>query len=165
MNLTTILSKLGISTSLTQDITLLLVIILASFLFGVFIGRSRLMAVLVNIYVSLAIVMAIPASYLADYSYKILAFLIILVFLTLWGKKIIDVSMGNVGSGFMWKIFALSFLEVVLILSIIVSLTPKKNALQYVSASSYGYLIDDPMKLIWMAAPLIFLFFVHGRSR
>lgn len=165
MNLSSILSKVGLSTSLTQDITLLLVIVLASFLFGVFIGRSRLMAVLLNIYISFAAVSAIPVEYLTDSSYKILAFLILLVFLSIWGKKIIEVTMGNVGSGFMWKIFTLSFLEVVLILSVVLSFTPRKSALQYVSASSYGYLVDDPMRLVWMAAPLLFMFFIHSRSR
>ena len=39
MNLTTILSSLGISTRFTQDITLLIVVVLLSFIFGIFIGN------------------------------------------------------------------------------------------------------------------------------
>jgi len=163
MNLASILSKLGLAASLTQDITLLIVVVLASFLFGIFIGRARLVSVLINTYIAFALVVVIPASYLTDYTYKLLAFLVLVVILTLWGKRIFDVSFSGVGSGFMWKIFALSFLEVVLILSIVVSLIPKKEALAYVSTSSFGYLVADPMKLVWMAAPLIFLFFVQRK--
>jgi hypothetical protein len=164
MNLATILSKLGISASLTQDVTLLIVIALASFLFAIFIGKSRLAAVLVGSYISFALVSVIPESWLAGTGYNFLVFLIIVVAVTLWGKKIIDISIGGIGSGFMWKIFVMSFLEVVMILSIVLSLIPKKDALIYVSSSSYGYFIDDPMRLIWMAAPLIFLFFVQRKN-
>lgn len=165
MNLATILSKLGISTGFTQDVTLLIVVVLASFLLGIFIGRSRLIAVLINSYISFSVVSVIPANYLADYTYRLLIFLILLIALTLWGRKLFDVSLGGIGSGFMWKIFTLSFLEVALILSTLVSFMPKKDALVYISPSSYGYLTNGPMPLIWMAAPLIFLLFMQRRSR
>ena len=165
MNLATILSKLGIATSLTQDITLLIVIALASFLFAVFIGKSKLAAVLVGSYISFALVSVVPAEYLAGNGYKFLAFLAIVVALTIWGGKMIDISIGGIGSGFMWKIFVMSFLEVIMLLSIVVAFMPKKDALVYISPSSYGYLINDPMRLIWMAAPLIFLLFVQRKSR
>jgi len=164
MNLTTILSEIGLDASLTQDVTLLIVIILASFLFAIFIGKSRLAAVLVGSYISFALVTVTPESYLSGNEYKLLAYLVIVVALTIWGKKMIDISIGGIGSGFMWKIFVMSFLEVVMILSVILSLVSKKEALQYISLSSYGYLINDPMKLIWMAAPLAFLFFVQKKK-
>lgn len=163
MNLATILSKLGISTSLTQDVTLLIVIALASFLFAVFIGKSKLAAVLVGSYISFALVSVTPSDYLAENGYKLIAYLAIVVALAIWGGKMIDISIGGIGSGFMWKIFVMSFLEVVMILSIVLSLVSKKDALLYVSSSSYGYLIGDPMRLIWMAAPLAFLLFVQKK--
>lgn len=163
MNLSTILSKLGIATSFTQDVTLLIVIALLSFLFAVAIGKSRLAAVLVGSYISFALVSVAPPNWLIDGSYKLIAYLVIVVGIALWGRKIIDISVGGIGSGFMWKIFVMSFLEVIMILSIAVALVPKREALAYISLNSYGYLMNDPMPLIWMAAPLIFLFFVQRR--
>ena len=155
---------MGLAASLTQDITLLLVVVLASFLLGVFVGRSKLVSILVNTYISFALVSVIPAAYLAvNYTYKLLALLILIVALTIWGKRIFEISFSGVGSGFMWKIFVISFLEVVLILSMVVSMMPKKEALSYVSLSSYGYLITDPMRLVWTAVPLLFLLFVQRR--
>jgi hypothetical protein len=158
-----LLSKLGISTGMSQDIMLLFVLVFISFLFGMFIGRHKLIAVLVNIYVSYALVNVIPANFFSDPTYRALVFLILIVGLTLLGKRMFDIYISGAGSGFLWRIFAMSFLEVVLLLSIVISLLPKKEALSYVSASSYGYLATDPMKLIWMIAPLVFMFFVQRR--
>jgi hypothetical protein len=163
MNLASILNKLGLATSLTQDVTLLIVIALASFLFAIFIGKSKLAAVLVGSYISFALISVIPADYLGS-GYKFLAYLAIVAALTVWGGKMIDISIGGVGSGFMWKIFMMSFLEVVMILSVVLSLLSKKEALMYISSSSYGYLVNDPMRLIWMAAPLLFLLFVQKKK-
>jgi hypothetical protein len=159
MNLASILSKLGISTSLTQDITLLIVLILISVVLAIFVGKSKLVYILVGSYISAAIASAVPAGYFSDYSYKIIAFLAIIVAMALWGKKLVDVNFAGIGSGFMWKILTLSFLEVALIISVIISYMPKKAALVYVSPSSYGYLVNDPMKLVWLALPLLFLLF------
>lgn len=163
MNLSSILPKLGLAASLTQDVTLLIVVILASFLFGVFISKSRLAAVLIYAYVAFALVSVTPSVYLADYTYKILAFLIVIVIGTIWTRRIIDVGTAGLGPGTMWKVFVLSFLEVVLILSVVISLMPKRDALAYISVTSYGYLATDPMKLAWMAAPLLFLFLTQRR--
>lgn len=163
MNLSSILPKLGLAASLTQDVTLLIVIVLASFLLGVFIGKSRLIAVLVYAYISAALVFVAPAQYFTDYTYKLLAFLIIIIIGTIWGRRIIDIGTAGFGLGTMWKVFVLSFLEIILILSVILSLMPKRDALTYISVSSYGYLVTDPMKLVWMAAPLVFLFLVARR--
>lgn len=165
MNLSSILPKLGLSAGMTQDFTLLIVLVLASFLFGIFIGRSRLISVLLNTYISVALVSVIPTAYLADYSNKVIVFLILVVGLTILGKRMFDLSISGAGSGFMWRVFVMSFLEIILLISIILTLIPKKVALGYVSASSYGYLATDPMKLILMAAPLLFLFFIQKRVR
>lgn len=163
MNPTQLLSKLGISASLSQDIILLFVVVFISFVFGMFIGRQKLLSVLINIYISFAVVNVIPPNYFTDPSYRSLVFLIIVIGLTLLGGRMFDIYLSGAGSGFIWRVFAVSFLEVTLLLSILISLLPKKEALSYVSASSYGYLASDPMKFIWMIAPLVFMFFIHKR--
>lgn len=165
MNLSAILPKIGLNAGLTQDITLLVVIVLASFLFGIFIGKTRMISVLINTYISFAIINVVPSKYLSDSFNKVLVFLILLILLTIVGKKILDIAISGMGSGFMWRIFAMSFLEIVLLLSIILDLLPKKTALGYISPSSYEYLTGDTMRLIWMAAPLIFLFMIQKRLR
>lgn len=149
---------------MTQDFTLLLILILASFLVGIFIGKTRLIAVLINAYIAAALMGVIPSSYLHGNN-EVLIFLILVVGLTIIGKNLFEIYISGAGSGFMWRVFAMSFLEVVMILSIILTLLPKKTALTYVSSTSYGYLAEDPMKFVWMAAPLAFLFFIQKKIR
>jgi len=164
MNLSIILSRLGLSASLTQDLTLLIVVVLASFLFGIFIGRSRLISVLLNIYISVALLGVIPKSYLLGYTNQLLAFAILVIGLTILEKRMFDLSISSSGSG-MWRIFVMSFLEIMLVVSIVMAILPKKMALDYVSRTYYAYLIADPMRLVWMAAPVIFLFFIQKRIK
>lgn len=163
MNLSLLFSKLGLSQSLAQDVTLLLVVVLLSFIFGISIGRTKLTTVLVNIYVSFAIFSAIPSGMLSDYTYGVIVFLGMVIALTLFSKKLLEVPFYISGSGFLWRIFLFSFLEVTLVLGIIMKILPKKVALGYVSASSLGYLISPNMFLIWMVAPLVFLLLIHNR--
>lgn len=163
MNLTLLLSKLGLSTNVSQDVTLLLVVIFVSFIFGMFIGRYKLISVLINIYISLAIISAVPEKYLSEHAYKLTGFLILVVLLTLAGKRLFEIYISGSGSGFLWRIFAMSFLEVMMLISVSLSLISKKIALEYVSPSSYEYLASENARLLWLVVPLAFMFFIHKR--
>jgi len=163
MDLSALLLKIGVSQQLTQDVSLVLIILLASFLFGILVGRNRIMAVLISTYVSFAMVSVIPETLWPDDNYKFFAFLGILAVLTLANRRFLDVYFSGTGSGFLGKIFFISFLEIILILSIGLSFLPTKEALGYVSSSAYGYLVSGWAKIIWMVAPLLFMFFFGRR--
>lgn len=164
MNLTLILSKIGLSPKVSQDIMLILFIALASFVYGMLIGRHRLMTVLINIYVAFALIAVVPKSLLADYDTKIIAFLAVLVGLTILSKRFFDISFSGSGSAFLFRIFSMSFLQMALVLSIILAYLPAKVALEYVSKTAYGYLVLDWAMLFWMAAPLAYMFFVYNKT-
>lgn len=165
MDFNLLLSKVGISYQLTQDITLLIFIALASFAYGTFIGRYKLMTVLINIYISFALVNVIPDNLLAKDTSILFSFLILLVGLTLASRRFFDISFSGSGSGFLWRVFSMSFLQVGLILSIVFSIISKKNALVYISPSAYQYLASDWARFIWMAVPLIYMFLLYRRDR
>lgn len=164
MNPVSLLSKFGVSANLSQDIMLLIFVALASFIYGTLIGRWRLMTVLINIYVAFAIVTVIPKSLVPDYNTLLLIFFILLVGMTIFNKRFFDLSFGGSGTNYMLRVFAMSFLEITLILSIAFSLVPKKVALGYISSNAYGYLVTDWTPLIWMALPLVAMFFMYKRS-
>ena len=163
MNLTLLLSKFGLSANMSQDVTLLLVVVFVSFIFGMFVGRYKLISILINIYVSLAIINAVPEKYMGDYTYRLTGFLVLVILLTLVGKRLFEIYISGSGSGFLWRVFTMSFLEVVMLISITLSLVPKKVALEYVSPSSYEYLASENAKLLWLIIPLAFMFFIHKR--
>jgi hypothetical protein len=164
MDLSALLLKIGISEQLTQDVSLVLIIFLASFLFGMLIGRNRIMAVLISTYVSFAMISVVPGNIWPNYNYKFFVFIGILAILTLANKRFLDVYFSGTGSSFLWKIFFISFLEIILVLSIGLSFLPAKEALGYVSVNAFGYLVLGWSKIFWMVAPLVFMFF-FGRRR
>jgi len=163
MNLASIFSNFGIPQQLSQDIMLAFFIALISFVFGMFIGRYRLISILVNIYVSYSIVNVIPERFLTEYYYKVFIFWAIIVALTLASRRLFEIYITGSGSGFLWRIFVMSFLETVFLISVSLSLLPKKIALGYVSADAYNYLATEWARLAWMLIPLAFMFFIHKR--
>lgn len=163
MNFDLILSKLGVSPDMAQDFVFLLAIIFVSFIFGMFIGRYKLVTVLINIYVSLALLASVPKGYLSDYTQELLFFFASLVILTLVSKRLFEIYFSGSGSGFLWRVFAMSFLEVVFLASVTLSIMPKRMALTYISANSYEYLASPEAHFIWMLAPLVFIFMIHKR--
>jgi len=165
MNFNLILSKLGISAQITQDVSLIIFTVLISFVYGMLLGKHKLMTVLVNIYISFAIITVIPANLIMNASTKILVFLSILVGLTIMSRRFFDITFSGAGSAFIWRVFLISFLEIGLILSIILSLMTKKEALSYISSNAYYYLVTGWAPLIWMSLPLAFMFFVYRKGR
>jgi hypothetical protein len=163
MNLDLLLSNLGLSKAMAQDASLLIIIILVSFVFGMFIGRHRLVTILINIYAAVALLGAVPDKFFGTFNYKLLAFLAIVIGMTILGKKLFEIYLSGSGTGFLWRVFAMSFLEVVLIISVIFTIIPKKEALAYVSVTAYGYLTGDWWRFLWMAAPLVFVFIIHKK--
>lgn len=163
MNLSLLLSNLGLSLQMSQNVMLIIFVALISFVYGMLLGKHKLMTVLINIYVAFAVVSVIPKSVLLDYNQKILIFLGILVIMTILDKRFFDISFSGAGSGFLFRVFSMSFLEIVLVLSIIFSYTPVKVALGYISSDAYAYLVTGWAPLIWMAAPLLYMFFIYKK--
>jgi hypothetical protein len=163
MNLDIIFSKLGLSVSAAQDVTLFLVVALFSFIFGIFIGRYKLITILINMYVAVAIMSMVPAKIATEYSFKLIGFFAIIIILTLIGKKMFEIYISGSGSGFLWRVFVMSFLEVVFLISYVLAIIPKKLALGYVSPSAYGYLASENARLFWTVLPLVFMFIIHKK--
>ena len=165
MDFNLIFSNMGISANLMQDIIFLAIVVLISFVFGMFIGRFRLVTVLINIYISLALLKAIPKGYLPDYSYNLLFFFALLIGLTLAGKKLFEIHISGAGSKFLWRVFAVSFLEIMLLVSVVLTLLPKKVALNYVSKNIYYYLTSPNAYFFWLVVPLVFIIMIHKKLK
>jgi hypothetical protein len=163
MQLNKIFLNLGLAGSAAELVTLLLVLLAISAIFWVLIGRFRLHNFLINTYISFAIVQIIPKEAMAfnKYSY-LLIFLISVALLTLINKYLFDIH--QYGSGLsLWQVLVMSFLEVVLLLSIIFSFLSAKEVLQYVAKDSLGYFVDPWWRVVWMVLPLAFLALVKKR--
>ena len=165
MQLNEIFKNLGLAKSATELITLIIVILAISGLFWLLIGRFRLHNFLINTYISLALVQVIPKDIMSFSKYSfLLVFLILIVLLTLINKYLFDIH--QYGSGLaIWQVFVMSFLEIMLLLSIISSFLSAKEILQYISADYLKYFADPWWKVLWMAMPLLFLVMVKKRNK
>ena len=155
MNLNLILSEIGLGGNISRDIALLIIIGLLSLFSAMIIGRQRLVSVLLSTYISMAVVTVLPKDFMANTSYKLILFLVLIAFFTLSGKRFLSGSLAF-GSK-IWKLFIFSFLEIVFIMSVIFSIIPKSMALDYVSSSAYSYFTSGWFPFIWLAAPLMLL--------
>jgi hypothetical protein len=161
MDIVSLLSKIGISQSFMQDFFLLIVIVILTVALAFLVGRHRLVSLLFSIYISLALLGAVSVEYLQDYIFQLIFFFASLALFTILGKKIIGAYVSK--ADFMWRIFVLSFLEVVAISSIVFSILPKKIALEYISGSAYGYAVSSQFHLLWLLVPLIFVYIIRKR--
>ncbi|HBI34504.1 MAG TPA: hypothetical protein DEA43_00845 [Candidatus Moranbacteria bacterium] len=165
MQLDKLFSNFGLASSAAELVTLILVLLVLSTLFWLLVGRFRLHNFLINMYISLAILQVIPKDVMAfSKNSSILVFLISVVLLTLLNKYLFDIHQSGSGLA-LWQVFVMSFFEVVLLLSIVISFLPAKEVTSYISKNSLNYFIDPIWRLVWMIAPLAFLVFVRKRER
>ena len=161
MNVNSIFSQLGVPAGMMQDVIFFLVVILASFILAMLIGKHRVVNVIINTYITFAILQVVPAGYLTSFTSTELFFFVLLIILTLLGDKLFEISIS--GAGFMWRVIVASFLEVLLLSSLALSFMPKKEALGYVSKLTYPYLTAPDFRLLLMVAPLAFLLLIHKK--
>lgn len=159
--------NLGLPEKISGDISLFLILAAVSVGLGMYIGRFRLVNVLINIYIAVAILSVVPEKWLSGSEIlQAIFFLVVVVFLTIIGDYLFDIHISNtVTSGFFWRLLVMSFLEMGLVFSIIISLLPKKVVLQYISENSLVYFSSPYAQIFWMVIPLIFLLFLSKRGR
>ena len=164
MNPTLLFAQFGLNAKMAQDIVLLFIVIVASIAFMLLIGRTRLVTVLISIYISIALLNVVPNKWLADYTYRIGILVGSIVVLSVLGKKMFDASISGSGKVFLFKMYLMSFLEIGLLLSIISRMMPQAIVSGYVSTNAAEYLTSEYASIFWMLMPLAFMFFIYRRS-
>lgn len=165
MQLDKIFQNIGINVNVTETLTLVLMILGLSVVFWFLIGRFRLHNFLINMYVALALVSVIPENIMSfTKNSSVLFFLIGVIFLTLMNRYIFDIHQSGSGLA-IWQVVVMSFLEMMLLVSIILSLAQEKDILKYISKTSLIYFTGTWWLVVWMVLPLLFLIFVKKRDR
>lgn len=165
MQLDKIFLGLGLSKTMSELVMLLVVMLLLSLLFWVLIGRFRLHNFLINVYISSAMLMVVPKEAMQFSKYApVILLLIFVVFLTLMNPYLFDIHQSGSGLA-LWQVLVMSFLEVGLVMSILLSFLPAKDVLKYLSKDALLYFSSPWGRVAWMVAPLAFLIFVNKRDR
>ena len=93
------------------DISFFFIFIAISLGAGFLFGRWKLVNILINIYIALAFVGVLSAGFL-DFSVygKLIAFSVILAFLTATDDRLFDIHIASAGTDFFWRLFVMSIL-------------------------------------------------------
>lgn len=158
--------KFGLSDILAKDISFLIFFILLSVAFGMFIGRFRLINVLINVYIAIAILTVMPKEIFSPYSLAALFFFVAAVIvLTMIDSHLFDIHISGSGGSFFWRLFVMSFFEAGLIFSVFISFWDKTTLLKIISSDIYSLFVSPYARIFWMLAPLAVLFFINKKEK
>jgi len=158
--------KFGLSKILAGDISFLIFFILISIGFGMFIGRFRLINVLINVYIAIAILTVMPKDIFSPYSLAALFFFVVAVIvLTMIDSHLFDIHISGSGGSFFWRLFVMSFFEAGLIFSVLISFWDKTMLLKFISIDIYNLFVSQYARIFWMMAPLAVLFFINKKEK
>ncbi len=157
---------LDIAPNLAGDVSLLFLFIGVSIGLGFFLGRSRLISILIDVYIARALVAILPATWLAFSSLGgAIVFLALFFVLFFTDRRLFDLHLSNASTDFFWRVFVMGILVTGLLVSSILYFLPKKLALDFISLSVYGYFAGATALALWMIVPLVGLLFINNRLK
>ncbi|HFC36372.1 MAG TPA: hypothetical protein ENJ49_01725, partial [Candidatus Moranbacteria bacterium] len=143
--------RFGLPVNLAGEASFLVLFFLISVIFGMLIGRFRLINVLINIYIAIAILTVIPQEIVRPYSLATLfVFIITIIALTMVDSHLFDIHIAGSGGSFFWRLFVMSFFEAGLIFSVLLSFWGIKIATDYFSEDIYGLFASAYARIFWM---------------
>lgn len=159
----------GLSTlpkNIAGDLSIILLFIAASLLVGFIFGRWKLVNILINVYIAVALVGVMPDAWFAISVYaKSGVFFALLAILTAFDDRLFDIHITSAGTDFFWRFFVTSFLVTGSVLSSFFSFLPKSVALAWVTTDLYFYIASPWALIFWLVMPIIALFLINTRLR
>ena len=156
----------------TWDLFIVLLFLVGAFLYGLSLGRDRILVILTSIYMALAIVNTAP--YLEGFSLHVqineksvvnmtvfLGMFLVLFFVI--GRSAIMKTFANDASGKWWHSIVFSFFHIGLMLSIVFQYLPQ-DMLNNISEPMRNYFISDPAKFFWLVAPIVSMSLIGGKE-
>ena len=168
MELRALLTNFHIGTASGWDLFLILIFLIAVLVYGFFLGRNRMIILLLSSYFSLAIVQVLPWSRLTSLgwlgidqgpsaSLQIIIFLaVILFFYFLIPRSVLSSSLRirKRGEAAWWQLFILSIAQVGLLAMVIISFLPTE-ALANLSLPVKRIFIGSEAQFVWIALPIL----------
>lgn len=155
-----------IPSTIAGDLSLILLFVGVSIFSGFVFGRWKLVNILINVYIAVALVGIVPDEWFAFSVYaKAGLFLVLLVVLTMFDERLFDIHITSAGTDFFWRFFVTSFLVTGSVISTIFSFLPKSLVLDWVSPNLYSYIASPFALMFWLIVPIFSLFVINTRLR
>lgn len=166
------LSRLNLATP-TWDLFILLFFLVGALVYGLSMGRERVVMLIVAVYMALAVVNSAP--YIKDFSTSIslgqaFAFRIttfVGVFLVLFffvSKSALSRSFSLGDNGKWWQVLTFSFLHVGLLTSVVLSYLPEE-ALSHLTQVTRQIFVSDTGKFVWILLPILAMIVIRPEKR
>lgn len=158
-------------TTPTWDLFIVLFFIVAAFIYGFSLGRDRVIAILVSVYMALAVVNTAP--FIGDpnteinignlFVFRLSTFVgvQVLLFFLLSRSALLSTVAASDDKGSWWQVLLFSCLHVGLIISIILSLLPA-SFVETLSPITQTIFTSELARFIWIVAPIVAMVVVKG---
>ena len=154
------------------DLFLMLFFLIGSLLYGLSLGRDRIIVIMVSIYMALGVVNFAPfiKEFNADVnindaiSFRVVAFLglFLLLFFFLSQNALLR-SFSADSYGAFWQVLIFSVIHVGLLMSVTLSFLPPEVT-DNLSSTSKDFLISDVAKSVWITLPIVAMALFKGRD-
>jgi len=155
----------------TWDLFIILFFVIAALLYGLSLGRNRIIAIMVSIYMTLAVINAFPLQFFGNevrvnetFALQIGTF--IAIFLGLFfilSRSALSGTILNSGvGGRWWQVIIFSFLQVGMLISVVLSFLPADilNNLTLVTRSIF---IGEWQEFLWIASPVVAMIIMRDK--
>lgn len=158
----------------TWDLVIIIVFILAAFVYGLSMGRDRILLVLIAIYMALAVIQSAP--FIRNITWQglgenqsfifqigIFLFSFLFIFYCLSRSPLLSALGQSQAPGGWWQVVLFSILHVGLLMSIALSLLPN-SALDVLSAFTKQIFAGEMPRFYWTIAPIVALMLIRSKK-
>ncbi|MBI2984401.1 MAG: hypothetical protein HYY50_02145 [Candidatus Kerfeldbacteria bacterium] len=155
----------------TWDLFIILFFIIAALLYGLSLGRDRVLVILVSVYMALAVVNTAPyiGNYQADigvdqfFVFRISAFVVVFIalFFLMSRSALLSTIASSNTQGAWWQVLIFSLLHVGLLISITLSFLPP-TAAEKLAPLTQKIFVGDFGRFFWIVTPIVAMILVKG---
>lgn len=155
----------------TWDLFIVLFFVVAGFLYGLSLGRDRIIVILISVYMALAVVNTAPfiGNFQADvglnqfFVFRMSTFVVVFIalFFLMSRSALLNTIASSDTRGAWWQVLLFSFLHVGLLISITLSFLPP-TAASHLAPLTQKVFVQDTGRFIWIVAPIVAMILIKG---
>ena len=153
------------------DLMLVIFFVISALLYGMSLGRDRLLVILMSIYMSLAVVQTLPQAVLSLQFEKFFAFhvtafvgIFLVLFFFLSRSALLRTFGSKASQGKVWQVILLSILHVGLLVSVVFSFFPKEVLANF-SPITQMIFTHEWGRFGWTTAPVLAMMLMKSKSQ
>ncbi len=161
-------------TAPSWDLFIIIFFVVAVFLYGLSLGRNRILVILISIYISLALVNAFPFSEKVIAQFKmgdsfvlkitLFASIILILFFLLSHSALSSALKSRRKEGSWLQLIVFSFLHVGLLISLVLSFVPKEFV-ENLAPFTRKVFTTDLAQFLWLLLPIVAMCLLRGKRR